>query len=77
MAITLPRSMDPQLHSLEEEVARVRGLTPEQRLRLVALVCRSTLSVLNLHPKRDLLLKLRDPVPESTRAALRRLGLPR
>lgn len=73
MPLVLPRSLNKALHPLEEEVAPARALTPEERLRIVALVCRSALCVLNMHPKRDLLLKMRDPVPPSTREALHRL----
>jgi hypothetical protein len=77
MAFVLPPSLDKDVHSVEEEAAHARALTPEERLRLVALVCRSALQVLNLHPKRALVLRLRDPLPESTRVALRRLREPR
>jgi hypothetical protein len=73
MAIVLPPSLDKARHPVSEDVAPVRGLTPEQRLELVASVCRSALALLNLHPKRDQLLARRDPVPPSTRDALRRL----
>jgi hypothetical protein len=69
----LPPSLDKDRHTVAEEVAPVRALTPEQRLVLVASVCRSALALLNLNPKRDRLLALRDPVPASTRAAWKRL----
>lgn len=73
MAIVLPPSLDKERHPLEEEVAFARALSPEERLRIVAMVCRSALHALILHPKRDVVLRTRDPVPESTRRALRRL----
>ena len=73
MATTLPPSLDRDLHTLEEEVAPARALTPEQRLAVVASVCRAAMHVLRMHPKRERVLALRDPVPASTRAALRRL----
>jgi hypothetical protein len=73
MNIVLPPSLDKDRHPTLEEVAYARSLTPEERLRVVASVCRSALAVLNVHPKRDRLLQMRDPVPASTREALRRL----
>jgi hypothetical protein len=73
MALVLPPSLDKDRHPITEEVAYARSLGPEGRLRLTAMVCRSALRVLNMHPKRDRVLALRDPVPESTRVALRRL----
>lgn len=73
MSIVLPPSLDKDLHPTTEEVAYARSLCPEERLRVVALVCHAALQVLNMHPKRDRLLQMRDPVPSSTRMALRRL----
>ena len=73
MAIELPPSLDPRRHPLDEEVAPARAMTPEERLVVVASVCRAAMLVLRMHPKRERVLAMRDPVPESTRAALRRL----
>ena len=73
MTLVLPPSLDKDRHPLEEEVAHARSLGTEDRLRLTARVCRAALRVLNMHPKRDRVLALRDAVPESTRLALRRL----
>lgn len=73
MSLVLPRSLDKNLHTVREEVAYARSLSPEERLRLVAMVCRSTLRVLDMHPQRDRILGMRDLVPRSTREALRRL----
>ncbi len=74
MKLILPRSLDKELNPVGEEVARARSLSAEERLRLVALVCQASLQVLNLNPKRDRVLVLRDRVPASTTEALRRLG---
>jgi len=71
--VHLPPSLDRDRHPITEEVAWARSLSPEQRLDAVAAVCRSTLHILNMHPKRDTVLALRDPVPDSTRRALKRL----
>ena len=63
----LPKSLDRRLHSVHDEVAFARSLSPEQRLVIVSRVCRSALAILNLNPRRDKVLALRDPVPETTR----------
>lgn len=77
MAFVLPPSLRKELHPLEEEVSWARSLTPEQRLAVVAALCRDTVTLLNMNPRRDAVLALRDPVPESTRQAMARLRLPR
>jgi len=71
--LRLPPSLDRRRHPVDDEVSRVRGLTPEERLHVVASVCRSALRVLALNPKWEVVLAARDEVPESTRRALRRL----
>ena len=73
MAMKLPPSLQRDRHTLEEEVAWARSLTPEQRLDVVAALCRDAIQLLEMNPKRDLLLQFRDPVPASTTAALARL----
>ena len=73
MRITLPPSLRKDLHTISEEVAWAKGLSPEQRLAVTALLCRDVVALLQLNPKRDRVLALRDPLPESTRRALARL----
>lgn len=73
MAIVLPPSLDKRIHTVDAEVVHARSLTPEERLVLVARVCRATMHLLNLNEKRDRILRMRDPVPESTRVAWKRL----
>ncbi len=73
MLLRLPPSLDRDRHPVDDEVARMRGLTPQERLRIVASVCRSALRVLALNPKWETVLATRDEVPESTRRALARL----
>lgn len=73
MAFELPPSLDASRHTVAEEVAYARSLTPEQRLEVVARVCRAAAALLAMHPKRERVLALRDPVPESTRIAWKRL----
>lgn len=78
MAFTLPPSLQKERHSLEEEVAWARTLTPSERLAVVALLCRDAVVLLAMNPKAAEVLAMRDPVPESTRVAFARLrrGMP-
>lgn len=73
MAITLPPSLRKELHPVEEEVAWAKSLTPEERLAVVALLCKDSITLLNMNPLRDRILEWRDPLPASTIAALARL----
>ena len=73
MPFVLPPSLDRDLHTLEEECAQAMRLTPEQRLELVARLSETAWSQVLAHTQRERLLSLRDPLPESTLAALRRL----
>ena len=73
MPITLPPSLRKERHTLQEEVAWARSLSPEQRLAVTAMLCRDAVTLLQMNPNRDRVLALRDPVPESTRRALARL----
>jgi hypothetical protein len=77
MLSALPPSLRKELHPLEEEVAWAREQTPEQRLQIVAALCRDTIVLLNMNPHRDAVLAMRDPLPESTVRALARLRLRR
>jgi hypothetical protein len=70
---TLPPALDKSRHSIDEEVAFARSLSPEQRLGVLAAVCRADLQLLLLNRHRERLLAHRDPVPSSTVAAFRRL----
>jgi hypothetical protein len=71
--IELPPSLRRELHSVEDEVAWARSLTPEERLRVVASLCRDAMILLNMNPNRDKILAMKDPLPPSTVAALARL----
>ncbi len=73
MPIALPPSLDKERHPVGEEVAWARSLSPEQRLGVVALLCRDVMTLLAMNEKRERVLAWRDPVPESTRRALARL----
>ena len=73
MPFKLPPSLDRNLHTLERETAFAQALTPEQRVAVVALVCRAAMHVLALNTRAEQLLAQRDPLPASTLAALQRL----
>jgi len=77
MKMTLPRSLQKELHTIEEEVAYAKSLTPEERLHLVALACEASRQLLEINELRDKVLAMRDPLPASTIEALRRLRLQR
>jgi len=70
----LPPALDKSRHNLAEEVAVAKSLTPEQRLEVLAKVCRADLALLRLNKHADRLLKTRDPVPASTVGAFKRLA---
>jgi len=73
MAFVLPRSLDKDIQTLEEECAYAKSLTPEERLELVARVSETAWSQVLAHTQRERLLALQDPLPASTIAALERL----
>ncbi len=73
MSLTLPPSLNRSLHTLARETAFAQALTPEQRVAVVALVCRAAVRVLALNTRAEQLLAQRDPLPASTIAALQRL----
>ena len=58
---------------MQSSVAWARSLTPEERLAVVALLCRDVITLLSMNDKRDRVLASRDLVPESTRRAFARL----
>jgi hypothetical protein len=59
--------------AVAREAAPYRGLTPEQRSRALAAACRAAARQLAARPDRQRLLEYRDPLPETSVAALRRL----
>jgi hypothetical protein len=73
MRISLPPSLQKDRHPVSEKVAWARTLTPEERLAVVAMLCRDTVTLLQMNPKQARVHPLQDPVPESTRIALTRL----
>jgi len=73
MPISLPPSLRKERHTIREEVAWAKGLSPEERLQVLASLCRDAVLLLQMNPKRDRILAARDPLPESSRRALARL----
>jgi hypothetical protein len=73
VAIALPPSLRKERHSVAAEVSWAKQLTPPERLAVVALLCRDAVTLLQMNPKADQVLAMRDPVPESTKRALARL----
>lgn len=59
--------------SIRDEVADYVGQTPERLWQLTRMCARSAAWALGFHEDRRAVLEHRDPVPESTRAALERL----
>ena len=59
--------------SVEREAAPYRAMTAEERWRATAAACRSAARQLANRPDRERLLDYRDPLPDSSVAALRRL----
>jgi hypothetical protein len=75
MPIALPPSLQRDRHPLAEEVAWAKRLSPEERLAVVAALCKDAVTLLNMNAKREVVLTMRDQVPESTNRALARLRL--
>ena len=73
MPIQLPPSLQRERHTVDKEVEWARSLMPEQRLAAVFALSRDALTLLAMNEQREKILAMRDPVPESTRLALRRL----
>jgi hypothetical protein len=59
--------------SVEREAVHYRGMTVDQRLELLASLCKMVPPLLEMNALRDRVLALRDPLPESSRRALARL----
>jgi hypothetical protein len=71
--ISLPPSLRAENDPDEEKHARYRDMTPEERLEVVAAVCRAAAALLAINPNREQVLAYQAPLPESTVAALARL----
>lgn len=69
----LPKWVVDDQTSIEREAAPWRGRPPEAHQRATAAACRAAARQLAQRADRERLLAFRDPLPESTLAALRRL----
>jgi hypothetical protein len=61
------------VESVRREAARYRGMSPEEKIELVASACRTAAIMLEASPNRAKALSYEDPLPPSTVAALQRL----
>jgi len=71
--VQLPKWVVDDRTSIEREAAPWRERSAEERARATAAACRAAARQLANRPDRERLLAYRDPLPESTIAALRRL----
>jgi hypothetical protein len=69
----LPAWAIDNAESVRREAARYRGMTPEQKLELVASACRTAAALLAASPNRERALAHEDPLPASSVEALQRL----
>jgi hypothetical protein len=69
----LPKWVVDNRTAVEREAQPYRDLTPEQRWRATAAACRAAARQLAQRADRQRLLDYRDPLPESSVIALRRL----
>lgn len=73
MAFQLPGWIVSGAASARDKARESRGKSLQERLADSAAVCETAAFMLSLNAKSDRVLAYVDPVPESTRAALRRL----
>ncbi len=69
----LPRWLVSDEESVWQETAHSRRMTPEERLVVLAAVCRSSAKLLAMNERRDYVLTHPDPIPQSSLDALARL----
>jgi hypothetical protein len=73
--IRLPKWVVSNDDSVRDEVAPYLGMSEADRLRLSRELCREAAAILRQRPDPDRWWEWVDPLPESTVAALRRLGM--
>ena len=73
MLTKLPGWAVDGVESVRREAARYRGMTPEQKIDLVASACRTAATLLDASPNRARALRHTDPLPPASAAALSRL----
>lgn len=71
----LPRSLRADvMHARDEaKLAPYREMTPHERVKILAAACRTAIISLNLHPDPLEILRMRAPLPESSRRLWDRL----
>lgn len=73
MLAKLPGWVVDDVESVRREASRYRGMTPEEKVDLVARACRTAAVLVDASPNRQRALALIDPLPPSSVAALDRL----
>jgi hypothetical protein len=73
MAAKLPPWVVSNRESVLAEAAPYRHLSADERARHLAIACRTSGRMLRARPDWQRIVELRDPLPESSRAALVRL----
>ena len=58
---------------IDEDVAPYRNLSPTERGRIIAMLCRASWKILRARPDLDRVLAWRDPLPDDSRRILQRL----
>jgi hypothetical protein len=71
----LPAWIVPNDVSVENEVAAYRDMSLEQKLRFSRVLCREAALVIASRDDAERLWRWTDPLPDSTIAAFRRLGM--
>ena len=66
VSFQLPRWVVTDAESARNTARDYRGLSPEERARETVLACSAAARLLRANPKRDLVLALVDPLPETT-----------
>ena len=72
-AKTLPAWVVPEEESVRREAAPYVEMSPEERARVLASVCRSAARLLASRPDRERVLQMQDALPVSAIVALARL----
>lgn len=73
MLTKLPGWVVDDVESVRREAARYRGMTPQEKIELVASACRTAATLLDASPNRRRALTYADPLPPASVAALSRL----
>jgi len=73
MLSKLPGWVISNHESVEREAAQYRDMTVEQRLEILAGLCRTVPKLLEMNSQREFVIAYRAPLPQSSQRALARL----